>query len=246
MRYGNLIDIHNLKVYVTVRETGSMTAAAQLLGMSQSGVSQSVRTLEEALGVQLFDRDTRPLVPTLAGARLYEHVCSIIAEVDRTFELARTGAMTPQPQLNLGVIDSFVGAVGPYLFANIGKIARHYRVWSGIGSELEQELLARQIDVLIASERIEEMAGNVVSFELMTEPYVLAVPKEWKDPGINLAKLAREQNLIRYSLRSVIGKQCPSSKQMGHLSLVFSGGSGSPWFDVMPLSGDGTSGGSGW
>ena len=47
-------------------------------------------------------------------------------------------------------------------------------------------------------------------------------------------------------LEEIIRASCPSSKQMGHLSLVFSGGSGSPWFDVMPLSGDGTSGGSGW
>ena len=39
---------------------------------------------------------------------------------------------------------------------------------------------------------------------------------------------------------------CPSSKHLGLLSLFSNGGSGSSWFDVMPLGVDGSSGGFGW
>ena len=43
-----------------------------------------------------------------------------------------------------------------------------------------------------------------------------------------------------------IAQQCPSSKQMGLLSVFHKGGSGSSLFDVKPLGVDGSSGGFGW
>ena len=207
MNNADKLEFHNLKVYVTVKETGSMTAAANLLGMSQSGVSQSIQTLEKTLGTQIFDREIRPLVPTSAGEVLYEQARTILTEVDRTFELVRSKALLSRPQLNMGVINSFVGAVGPHLFNNIGKIASHYRVWAGLGSELERNLRGRQIDVLIAPENINDNSNDLISFELMTEPYVLAIPGDWKYSETDLGKLARERKFIRYSLRSVAGQQ---------------------------------------
>ncbi|MEQ4454268.1 LysR family transcriptional regulator [Kosakonia sacchari] len=51
---------------------GSFTAAAQRLGLAQSGVSRSVRELEERLGVQLLVRTTRKLSLTQAGEQLYQ------------------------------------------------------------------------------------------------------------------------------------------------------------------------------
>lgn len=62
-------------VYAVVRE-GSFTAAAQRLGLAQSGVSRSVRELEERLGVQLLVRTTRKLSLTQAGEQLYQKTAS--------------------------------------------------------------------------------------------------------------------------------------------------------------------------
>ncbi len=58
-----------------VRE-GSFTAAAKRLGLAQSGVSRSVRELEERLGVQLLVRTTRKLSLTQAGEQLYQKTAS--------------------------------------------------------------------------------------------------------------------------------------------------------------------------
>ncbi len=55
---------------------GSFTAAAQRLGLAQSGVSRSVRELEERLGVQLLVRTTRKLSLTQAGEQLYQKTAS--------------------------------------------------------------------------------------------------------------------------------------------------------------------------
>jgi DNA-binding transcriptional LysR family regulator len=61
------IDLRALQAFLAVCETGSMTAAAQRLGISQSAVSQSVSSLERDLGASLFDRESRPRRPNFAG-----------------------------------------------------------------------------------------------------------------------------------------------------------------------------------
>ena len=65
---------NDLYLFMLVVQEGSFTAAAQRLGMAQSGVSRAVRELEERLGVQLLVRTTRRLSLTHAGEQLYRTV----------------------------------------------------------------------------------------------------------------------------------------------------------------------------
>jgi len=60
-----------LSVLVAVVESGSFTRAAELLGLSTSGVSRAVTRLEERIGVRLLDRSTRALRLTDEGERFY-------------------------------------------------------------------------------------------------------------------------------------------------------------------------------
>ncbi|MEN4871771.1 LysR family transcriptional regulator [Kosakonia cowanii] len=65
---------NDLYLFMLVVQEGSFTAAAQRLGLAQSGVSRAVRELEERLGVQLLVRTTRRLSLTHAGEQLYRTV----------------------------------------------------------------------------------------------------------------------------------------------------------------------------
>lgn len=60
-----------LSVLVAVVESGSFTHAAELLGLSTSGVSRAVSRLEDRIGVRLLDRSTRALRLTDEGKRFY-------------------------------------------------------------------------------------------------------------------------------------------------------------------------------
>jgi DNA-binding transcriptional LysR family regulator len=74
-----------LRPYAVFAETvaaGSMSAAARRLGMSPSAVSQSIRALEQQVGVTLFHRSTRKLVLTEAGERCYPH-CRLLVDAAR-------------------------------------------------------------------------------------------------------------------------------------------------------------------
>src|SRR3954465_6445244 len=66
-------NINDLLAYVTVARERSFTRAAAQLGVSQSALSHSMRTLEERLGVRLLTRTTRGGAPTRAGATPLPH-----------------------------------------------------------------------------------------------------------------------------------------------------------------------------
>lgn len=73
------INLKQLEVFVTAAEYGSFTRAADVLYLSQSTVSSHIRSLEETLGVLLFDRAARRRVAlTEAGKRIYPTAREIV------------------------------------------------------------------------------------------------------------------------------------------------------------------------
>lgn len=78
----SLPDWGRLRVFFHVHRAGSVTAAAAELHVTQSAVSQSLAKLEQELGVQLFVRRHRRLVPTPAAARLHAIVEPFVAALD--------------------------------------------------------------------------------------------------------------------------------------------------------------------
>lgn len=63
-------NLNDFAAFLTVAREGSFTRAAAQLGVSQSALSQTIRALEERLGLRLFTRTTRSVAPTVAGERL--------------------------------------------------------------------------------------------------------------------------------------------------------------------------------
>lgn len=67
-------NLNDLNAFVLVARAGSFTKAAAQLGVSQSALSQTIRGLEERLGIRLLTRTTRRVAPTDAGERLLETI----------------------------------------------------------------------------------------------------------------------------------------------------------------------------
>ncbi|PRY71323.1 LysR family transcriptional regulator [Halomonas ventosae] len=68
------------RTFITLVETGSFTRTARRLEMTQPGVSQHVRKLEEYLGKPLLDRQGRRFVLTESGRRAYDYALKLFAE----------------------------------------------------------------------------------------------------------------------------------------------------------------------
>jgi DNA-binding transcriptional LysR family regulator len=75
-------NFHDLAAFVAVAEERSFTRAASKLGVSQSALSQTIRSLEAKLGIRLLTRTTRNVAPTEAGERLLRTVAPRFAEIN--------------------------------------------------------------------------------------------------------------------------------------------------------------------
>jgi DNA-binding transcriptional LysR family regulator len=201
------LNLGALALFVRVCESGSMTVAASGLGTTQSAGSRRIQQLERQLGVTLLDRDARPLRATAAGEVLLQHATRLLATAAETRAALAAAAENPMPQLRLGLVDSFAVTLGAELIKALGREVNDVRVWSGLSQQLAQGLQARELDLLVTADRLEEMTELRVQ-TLYREPFVLALPRSTGvDQNASLEQLAATLPLVRYSLRSVTGRQ---------------------------------------
>src|SRR5919199_3794037 len=108
----SLGDVQRLRAFVLVLDLGSVSAAAEVLGYTQSAVSQQLAALEREVGVPLVDRSQRPVRPTRAGATLRPHVERVLAAVGGA-EAAVADARGETPRLRLAAFPSALSSFVP-------------------------------------------------------------------------------------------------------------------------------------
>jgi DNA-binding transcriptional LysR family regulator len=111
-----IFDFNALAVFSMVAEERSFRAAADRLGVTRSAVSQTIRKLEETLGIALVSRTTRSVSLTEAGERLFGEIAPALAEMEGAVDAAGHLAGQPRGQLRLAVssiAESFLS--GPLL-----------------------------------------------------------------------------------------------------------------------------------
>lgn len=97
-----LPDFNRLKVFHAVFEQQSSTEAAKLLHITQSGVSQHIKKLEQELHTELFTRVNRRLVPTTAGRRLFATVDGFIRCLEKDVRTLDESYEVPAGELRIG------------------------------------------------------------------------------------------------------------------------------------------------
>ncbi|MDB6052323.1 MAG: LysR family transcriptional regulator [Pseudomonas sp.] len=91
----------NLKAFFAVAQACNFSRAAQSLGVSPSALSQTIKSLEEGLGVRLLNRTTRSVSTTAAGERLFERLQEIFADLDSALEELNEYRDTPSGTLRI-------------------------------------------------------------------------------------------------------------------------------------------------
>jgi DNA-binding transcriptional LysR family regulator len=109
----SLADIQRLRAFGLVLDLGSISAAAAVLGYTQSAVSQQLAALEREVGSALVDRSQRPLRATAAGEVLRPHVARVLAAVggaEAALDELRGGARRLRLAAFTSALSSFVPA----------------------------------------------------------------------------------------------------------------------------------------
>jgi len=96
------MNTRDVRAFIAVVDTGSIVQAATQLHLTQPGVTRRVQSLEALLGVELLDRQSKPLRPTAAGREIYQKGRDLLhAEAD-LLAFARTD-IEPGGELRLGM-----------------------------------------------------------------------------------------------------------------------------------------------
>lgn len=100
----------DLKALVAVIECASLTKAAEALCITQSAVSRRIQHLEDSLNVSLFDRTTRPPVPTAMGHRIYESALGLLRDAQYLLSIPAEDAL-PSGRFRVGFTQMVADAV---------------------------------------------------------------------------------------------------------------------------------------
>ena len=109
-------DLNNIVYFTEIIERGSLTAAAESLGVAKSMLSQRLAALEKELGVQLIRRTSRRLQLTEIGKRYYAQCGVILKEVANASEIADSIRVLPRGKLRISCPVNFSqGVLAPIL-----------------------------------------------------------------------------------------------------------------------------------
>lgn len=105
------MEIRQLQLFIALAEEGSFTKAAHRMNIVQSGLSISIKALEQELGTLLFDRTTRKVMLTSAGTLFLQHARAGLVMLDNGAQAVRSQDGIVRGRLRLGILQS----LGPYV-----------------------------------------------------------------------------------------------------------------------------------
>ena len=102
------MEIQHVRHFIAAADLGNMTRAAEMLGIAQPALSQSLRRMEDKLGVKLFDRSRRGIALNPAGAAILEELREAILRIDLAAQRAQQVAQGLAGTLTVGFTVSAV------------------------------------------------------------------------------------------------------------------------------------------
>ena len=106
-----MIDLDQLRAFVAIAEVGGVTKAATLLHLSQPAISQRISSLEELLGVALFERAGRGLRLTTDGEDLLVRSRRVLSEANALVERSRALKAGESGMLKLGATPPMIEGI---------------------------------------------------------------------------------------------------------------------------------------
>lgn len=154
--------LQSMAVFVKAVETGSFSAAADMLEMSPQLVGKHVQVLEQHLGVRLLNRTTRRQHLTEFGERYYERVKDILADVAEAESLAEETRAVPRGKLRINAPMTFgVGALAP-------QLQRYMSAYPEVS--VEMSLVNSYVDIIEAGADVVFRVGALADSSMIARP----------------------------------------------------------------------------
>ena len=204
------MEIRQLRAFVAIAESGTFTAGALRVHVTQAAISMQIRQLENELGAKLFVRAPRRVILTEAGEHLMHRARLILREHDSAQDEIAELAGAERGRLRIGSASAMVTT------EQLPKILREMRnqhahaevtVASGTSESLVQQILAGEMDLAFVSLPVE---ARGIQTERLNEDQLVAIASPRH-------RLAKQRTVSAYTLageKLILGERGGNTRRL--------------------------------
>jgi DNA-binding transcriptional LysR family regulator len=204
------MEIRQLRAFVAIAESGTFTAGALRVHVTQAAISMQIRQLENEVGAKVFVRAPRHVILTEAGEQLLRRARQILREHDAALDEIAELAGAERGRLRIGSASAMV------LTDQLPRILKELRaqhpgaeigVTSGTSEVLVDQILAGDVDIAFVSLPV-DVRG--IKTERLSEDQLVAIASP-------LHKLAKQRTISAYTLageRLILGERGGNTRRL--------------------------------
>ncbi|WP_299351852.1 LysR family transcriptional regulator [uncultured Shimia sp.] len=202
------VTLRGLEVFEALAASGSVAQAAEVTGLSQPAVSQQIRNLEAALGIDLLDHSKRPMQLTPAGRSFLTRTGSVLSELRLAQSELTVMDLTHLSTLNMGIIDDFDNDLTPRLVTILAESLTRcrFKLITAPSHEITDAMKARRLHIGVSAST-GEMLDGVTEYPLVRDPFIIVAPRGLLPPGPFDKALLNDITLLRYEKEQLISRQ---------------------------------------
>lgn len=170
------MDMRQLRYFVQIVESGSLSKASRQLFIAQPALSQQMARLEDEVGKPLLLRSVRGVVPTPNGEALYHHARFMLRQLDEAVIIARQEHANIRGRVTLGLAPSTACVLGLPLIREMKEKFPGIllNVFSALPGHLEEKARMGELDVSILFSKT--AASDLYSEPLLDEDVFIVLP----------------------------------------------------------------------
>jgi DNA-binding transcriptional LysR family regulator len=204
------VEIRQLRAFVAIAETGTFTAGALRVHVTQAAISMQIRQLESEIGARVFVRAPRHVILTEAGEQLLRRARHILREHDAALDEIAELAGAERGRLRIGSASAMVLTEQlPAVLKELRKQhpAAEISVVSGTSEVLVDQILAGEIDIAFVSLPV-DVRG--IKTERLSEDQLVAIASPRH-------RLAKQKTIDAYTLageRLILGERGGNTRRL--------------------------------
>ncbi|NOR29598.1 MAG: LysR family transcriptional regulator [Sulfitobacter sp.] len=237
-----------LELFQICAQKGTLQAAAQESGLTISTVSYHLRSLEDHLGVALFNHSRRPMVLTPKGTAFLRNIDQALHSIRKAKAEASAGTLSDASFLRIGTIEDFDSDITPELavFLSARMPACDFMYHTDSSHSVIKMLRDRQLDLGVTTVPSESMR-DLQDRPLLRDPFVIVLPQVDDRSLTEIVEGRTKLPFLRFSSNLMIAQQIESQlRRIGvtpakrfecssHQTLMAMVAAGAGWTITTPL-----------
>ncbi|HSD08992.1 LysR family transcriptional regulator [Flavobacterium sp.] len=164
-----MVNLEWYRTFKYIYKTGTLTGAAEMLFISQPGVSLHLSSLENYVGYKLFDRTSRKMVPTEKGKVLYNFISDALCKLEEAEKNFQRSTERNTPTISIGMcFETFQITLEPYLSSFPFNVIIQFGEYPEMIENLEKGIL----DLIITPQMI---VKNTIDYKAFSSETIVLI-----------------------------------------------------------------------